>query len=255
MQVEVPAYQSNQVQIARTRSHSYLPLAQRPAWFAYKDNPNERTLAYVLGASPIDERETLSLLMEDLFRETNNWHIAYHLALLHLDRLSPNTNQSDLIRALYFALEARELSSEDSRACLAAALVSWERRLPLAILHDVEMAMKAAERLRAETDEARFRLVVGRAYLLEGMARAYLHEVDKAIKNLTEAERRGCLTVEVLFQLLMVSEPDHPFGSLWAVARMPRNVNLGGRGEVIFKQGLRRRFVVLLDVRGRMIAT
>lgn len=133
--------------------------------------------------------------------------------------------------------------------------MNWERRLPLAILHDVEIAMKSAQRLRAETDEASFRLVVGRAYLLEGMARAYLQDVEKAIENLAEAERRGCLTVEALFQLLMVSEPDNPIGSLWAVARMPRNVNLGGRGEMIFKQGLRRRFVALLDTRRCLIAT
>ena len=127
--------------------------------------------------------------------------------------------------------------------------VNWERRLPLAVLHDVSVAHAGASRLEAEVGGAVADAVLGSAFLLEGLARAYLREVPVALARLVEADRRRALTVEGALQLLLAAEPDFPEASMWAVSRLPEHLLLGGRAGALQLRAQRRRLLHLLAAR------
>lgn len=224
-------------------------LTATPEWLAYSSSPTGSTLHAVLRATPIGGRRALTQAVEDLFFLQGNWRVAQHAALLHLDRFEPQTESLDLVKALCFAEKACELSANDPRARLLLARVSWERRLPLAVLHDVEQAHAGESRLLAEIDERLAAKVLGEAFLLEGLARAYLRDVRTAHEKLVVAGERGCLTVEALIQLLLAAEAEFPEEALWAVSFLPEGTELRGRAGALHHRVERRQLLRLLQRR------
>ncbi len=143
------------------------------------------------------------------------------------------------------------LSKDDPRARLTMGRVSWQRRLPLAVFHDVETARAGEARLRAEMDAARVEKVLAEAFILEGLARAYMRDVNRAYESLIEADRLGGLTAESLVQLLIAAEPDYPAASMWAASLIPPGITvLGGRGSALLQRAHRRRLLCILRARG-----
>lgn len=226
------------------------PLTSTAEWLAYAATPTGTGLAALIARTPLAQRGALVEAIETLFFERGDWRVAQHAAMLHLDRFEPRTEQPDLVKALCFADHACLISKDDPRARLMLAAVSWERRLPLAILHDVEVVRAGEARLRAETSEPVVQKVLGEALLLEGLARAYLQDVAQAHECLIEAGRRGALTGEAVIQLLISAEPDFPVASAWAASLLPSEVVLGGRAEAVRLRSHRRRFLWLLHARG-----
>lgn len=222
-----------------------------PAWSTYEAAPDGSALAGVLGATSSEARATLLIAMENLFYTTSSWRVAQHLALLHMDRFVPYAGRSDLVKAVYFAGRACALSADDPRARIAMARVNWERRLPLAVLYDVETALKGEATLRSEMAEPRVRLILREAHLLEGMARAYLLQTDAALVKLRQAESCSALTVEGAIQLLLAAEPESPHASVWAAERIPSDARLGGRADAVLRQAHRRRILAVLVARAR----
>jgi hypothetical protein len=223
------------------------------AWTAYVADPNGGTLKALLSASTIASRPALLGSIASLFHESSAWRVAQHLALLHLDRLSPEAGRSDLVRAVYFAHRACALSGQDPRARIVMARVSWERRLPLAVLHDTGVVLDGTSRIQTELGEHRLRALEGEAFVLEGMARAYLRDPRAARERMIQAELRGCLTVEAVVQLLLAAEPGSPDVSVWAAVRIPPSLQLGGRAAALLKRAHRRRLVSTLEARPRKL--
>lgn len=226
------------------------PVAASPEWASYEASPTGPGLAALIAATRPEGRAALVERVEDLFFERNEWRISLHAALLHLDRFEPLTGQADLVKALFFADQACTLSKNDSRARLVLGRVNWERRLPLAVFYDVETARAGEARLQAETSQPIVAKVLGEAFLLEGMARAYLCDVSRAHDSLVEAERHGTLTVEAVIQLLLAAEPDFPEASIWAATLLPPGLILGGRPGALQQRAHRRRLLLLMSARG-----
>jgi len=111
------------------------------AWELYQRDPSQG-LPVLLRTVPVEGREGLLVALEDLFFSGQNWRVAQHLALLHLDRLKPYCERIDTVRANYFAERACGLSDHDPRAQLALARVHWERRLSWAVLHDISTTLE-----------------------------------------------------------------------------------------------------------------
>jgi len=210
-------------------------------WAAYSAMPAAKQLNGLLA---ITERSRALLVqaIAELFYEHENWRVAQHAALLHLDPLSATP---DLVKALCFADKACRLSLQDSRARLTMARLNWARRLPLAVLSDVTLVYAGETRLCAEIGRGADRFL-GEAFVLEGMARAYLHDLTTAQARLTDAERLGFLTVEGVVQLLVAAELHDPAIASWAAQRIPPNVELGGRAGGLHLRTQRRRFLELL---------
>jgi hypothetical protein len=118
------------------------------------------------------------------------------------------------VKALYFADQACTLSKDDSRARLVMGRVNWERRLPLAVFYDVETARAGEARLQAEASPPIVEKVLGEALLLEGLARAYLRDVNRAHESLVQAGRHKALTGEAVIQLLIAAGADFPDATL-----------------------------------------
>lgn len=188
--------------------------------------------------------------VEILFFQRNDWRVAQHAALLHLDRFQPFTDQVDVVKALCFADHACRLSKDDPRARIAMGYVSWERRLPLGILHDVKVVRTGEARLRAELDGRHVEMLLAEASLLEGLARAYLADVDGAHKALVEADQFGRLTIEAVIQLFVAAGTEFPEASEWAANRLPPGMILPGRAEHLQRYTQRRKFLRLLHTRG-----
>jgi len=226
------------------------PLKTRPDWLSYAATPSGPGLAALIARTPLEERGSLVDVIEVLFFEREDWRVAQHTAMLHLDRFEPHSQQADLVKALCFAEYACLRSKDDPRARLVMGRVSWERRLPLAVFHDVETARAGEARLRAETSEVVVQKVLAEAFLLEGLARAYLRDVGRAHESLAQADRLGGLTVEAVHQLLIVAEPDFHEASMWAASRIPDGIVFGGRPGFLQHRAHRRRLLWLLHGRG-----
>jgi hypothetical protein len=226
------------------------PLEIMPEWSSYVATPSGPALGALIAVTPPESRATVVEGVEGLFFERGEWRIAQHAALLHLDRFEPPTGRSDLVKALYFADQACTLSKNDSRARLVMGRLNWERRLPLAVFYDVETARAGEARLQAETSQPVVAKVLGEAFLLEGLARAYLRDVNRAHESLIQAGRHGTLTGEAVIQLLIAAEPDFPEASMWASSLLPPDLVLGGRPGFLHKQAHRRRLISLLQTRG-----
>jgi hypothetical protein len=240
-----PASPSEVVAVGRA-----VPLETTAEWTSYAAKPTGAGLAALVSLTPGDLRTTLVEAIERFFFSQHDWRPAQHAALLHLDRFEPPTGRSDLVKALYFADQACTLSKDDSRARLVMGRLNWERRLPLAVFYDVETARAGEARLLAETSQPVVAKVLGEAFLLEGLAHAYLRDVNKAYESLVHAGRYGTLTVEAVIQLLVAAEPDFPEASMWAAALLPPNVVLGGRPGFLQQHAHRRRLISLLQTRG-----
>lgn len=225
-------------------------LETMPEWLSYAATPSGPGLGALIAGMPTERRANLVEGVEHLFFERNEWRIALHAALLHVDRFEPRTGDSDLVKALYFADQACTLSKNDSRARLVMARVNWERRLPLAVFYDVETARAGEARLQAETNQPIVAKVLGEAFLLEGLARAYLRDVNRAHESLVQAGRHEALTGEAVIQLLIAAEPDFPEASMWAASLLPPDLVLGGRPGFLQQQAHRRRLISLLQTRG-----
>jgi len=219
-------------------------------WLSYAAAPTALGLGRLVAGTRLQDRASLVHALESLFFERGDWRVAQHAALLHLDPFEPHTNQGDLVKALCFAEYACSVSKDDPRARLIMGRVSWERRLPLAVLHDVETARAGEARLRVELDDPRVKKVLAEAFLLEGLARAYLRDVKRAHESLIGAEGFGGLTLEGAIQLLLAADRDFPEASMWAVSLIPSSVDLGGRGGALQQYALRRRLIWLLRTRG-----
>lgn len=217
-----------------------------PEWFAYEAAPTGPKLGALLAVFPLPSRTTLVEAIEQLFFDRQDWRVAQHAAMLHLDRFEPHAEQPDLVKALCFAEYACSLSNDDPRARLAMGRVNWERRLALGVLFDVERVHAGEARLRLETSDAIVEKVLGEAFLLEGMARAYLRDIDRAHESLIQAERRGSLTVAAVAQLLMAAEPDFPDVSIWCLRCIPHGCDLGGRAGTFQLHASRRELLALL---------
>lgn len=221
-----------------------------PEWLAYTAAPTGAGLCALVAATRGQEREALVAAVEQLYFTRSDWRIALHAALLHIDRFQPYSGKTDLLKAWYFADCAASSSANDPRARLALARVHWARRLPLAVLYDVATARAGETRLRAEATERVVSAVLGEAFVLEGMARAYLGDVGRAHECLADAEQLGALTVEAAVQLLLAAEPDFPEVSAWAACRLPPDLTLGGRATAVYLRAQRRRLLWLLRNRG-----
>jgi hypothetical protein len=226
-----------------------LETTPEPEWLSYAAAPSGSALAALIAMTPPESRVTLLEAVERLFFQRGEWRVALHAGLLHLDRFEPPAGHTDLVKALYFADQACTLSGNDPRARLAMGRVNWERRLPLAVYYDVETARAGEARLRAEVGGPVVEQILGEAFLLEGLARAYLRDVNRAHESLIQAERRRSLTVEAVVQLLNVAEPDFPAASMWAAAVLPPGLVLNGRPGVLQQLAQRRRLVSLLRTR------
>ncbi len=224
-------------------------LESTPEWASYVAAPSGPALASLVKRTDLQARHLLIQAVETLFFEQENWRVAQHAALLHLDRFEPHTECVDLVKALCFAGYACTLSNEDPRARLVMGRVSWERRLPLAVFHDVEVARAGEGRLRAEVDAKVVDRVLGEVFLLEGLARAYLRDVSRAQESLEVAAEFGTLTVEAVVQLLVAAEPDSE-ASMWAANMIPDGIQLGGRAGALQHRAQRCRLLRVLQVRG-----
>jgi hypothetical protein len=236
-------------QEVRDASFAHLMGANRE-WLSYQASPTGRGLGALIAATPPESRAALVERVEDLFFERGDWRIAQHAALLHLDRFEPLTGRLDLVQALYFADQACTLSKDDLRARLVMGRLNWERRLPLAVFYDVETARAGEARLQAEISGPIVEKLLGEAFLLEGLARAYLRDVKRAHESLVQAGLHGALTGEAVIQLLVAAEPDFPEASMWAVALLPTSLVLGGRAGFLQQHAHRRRLISLLQTRG-----
>jgi hypothetical protein len=192
----------------------------------------------------------LVVAIERLFFEKGDWRVAQHAALLHVDRFEPRTDRADLVRALCFAEYACLGSKNDPRAQLVMGRINWERRLPLAVFYDVQTAREGVAELETAAGARIGQRVLGEAFLLEGLARAYLRDVHGAHESLIQAKQLGALSIEALIQLLIAAEPEFPEVSMWATALLPGGVVLGGRTGVLQQHAHRRRLISLLKARG-----
>jgi hypothetical protein len=243
LQVTGPGSNTNEVASA-------LPVGATPDWLSYVSGPSGPRLGALIAATPLQTRPGLLTEVERLFFERADWRVALHVALLHLDRFAPAVGERDLVKALYFADQACTLSKNDSRARLVMGRVNWERRLPLAVFYDVETARAGEARLEAEASRPVVVRILGEAFLLEGLARAYLRDVNRAHESLVQAGRHGTLTGEAVIQLLIAAEPDFPEASMWAASLLPSDLVLGGRPGVLQQRAHRRRLLSLLRTRG-----
>jgi hypothetical protein len=222
-----------------------------PEWLSYQQAPSGATLAPLVAATDLQDRALLIEKVETFFFESGIWRVAQHAALLHLDRLQPAVGTADLVKALCFAEHACTLSNDDARPRLVMAQISWERRLPLAVLHDVERVLAQESQLRSDLGDRVANIILADASVLEGLARAYLRDVNRAHERLLAAERLGGLTVEACVQLLIAADPDFPDASMWAVRRIPAGVPVGGRVAGAQLRALRRVFLATLQSRGQ----
>ncbi len=232
-----------------TSENAESSIRSTPKWLAYAAAPSGPALGELVAATPGSDRTALLRSVEDFFFESENWRVAQHAALLHLDRFEPRTEHTDLVKAFYFADHACRGSDNDPRARIMMARVNWERRLPLAVFYDVATARAGETRLRSETNDRVARTVLAEAALLEGMARAYVQDVKRAHQCLVEAGEHGSLTVEGLIQLLLAAGQDSPEVSMWVAMVLPEDVVLQGRAGFLQQLAQRRRFLSLLKVR------
>ena len=226
------------------------PLAGSGSWSAYAENPTSGALAALLPVVGGRFGELLDLL-EIAFVEKNDWHVAQHLTLFYLGAFGV-TERCDIVRALYFAMKATELSKGDPRARLALARVHWARRIPLAVTYEVDLAEPAiAAEVASDATQARRRdFALGECANLRGMALAYTNDPQRAFSELQRAERVGALTVEAALQYLFVAESDDVVRGRWAAQRLlPVAEQLSGRAQGRLVRAWRRSVVALLHAR------
>lgn len=221
-------------------------VASSSQWVAYAAAPSFELLGPLLQVAGSRSDELLELL-EGAFADGGSWKVAQHLALAYVGELP--FGRRDIVRALYFAGRATELSRGDARARVALAKVCWAKRIPLAVLREVELARASLEGEVASSpeDARRQRIVLGQCANLSGLSLAYLGYPLEAHAELMQAEAAGTLTVEAAVQLLLVAEPDHVACGEWAADRLlPFVSGLGGRAQAFALRAWRRRFLAVL---------
>jgi hypothetical protein len=173
---------------------------------------------------------------------------------LHLDQFEPRVGRTDLLKAFYFATEACRLSADDPRARLALANVSWERRLPLAVLYDIRTALEHLDLLEDAGPDMR-RRIVGQLYSLRGLAQAYLRDLESARSSLLEAESCGLSLQSALLTLLLAAVEERQFDvAEWAMERLPTGTPFGGQAGSALLRTVRHRLLRLLRSRTDVIA-
>jgi hypothetical protein len=228
-------------------------LSDTPAWKAYARKPCGELLAELLKAAADRPRELLELL-EAEFSSGGDWRTAQHLALCYAGRFS--MTMRDLSRSGYFAARAFEVSNGDIRARLALARVYWERRLPLAVHHEVDAVLVGVEQEGRPPSDAMRRQGLGECAMLRGMSFAYMKDVARALAEFEKAEMAGTLTLEGVVQLLLVNEPDHLAAGDWAAARLRgAEEGLGGRAAGALLRVWRRRLVTMLGACTQRLGT
>jgi hypothetical protein len=228
------------------------PLANMASWKAYAGAPSGALLGGLLKAADRRGDELLELL-EHCFVVAGNWRVAQHLALLYVGRFS-GFDRRDVVRAFYYARRAVELSKGDPHARLALARVYWERRLHLAVFHEVDLAQTALE-LDNDLQPAQAQIRdrnKGECANPRGLAFAYLVNPVRALPELKRAQLLGGLTIEAAQQLLLVAVPEHAEESEWAASLLtPLAEQLGGRVQAFLANVWRGRLVTLLCRRPR----
>lgn len=216
-------------------------------WAAYVSEPLGAALAPLLAAARQQHNSELVEELERLFNRTKNWRVAQHLAMILIGKFEGLDEAQDELKALYYAITAQRMSKDDPRASLVLGRVNWQRRLPLAVLHDVDTARANV----AGLEESVVPSVLGEADLLEGLARSYLVD-PRALDSLRSAEARHMLSAEALIQMLVAFEPrwqDWPEHGIWAGERLVPllpQLRLGGRASHMHRRALQRKLLGLI---------
>jgi hypothetical protein len=129
------------------------------------------------------------------------------------------------------------------------ARVNWQRRLPLAVYADVQLVRDGTLTLRGEAADSIVEVVLAEACLLEGMAQAYLRDIEAAHRTLMQAQQGGMLSVEGAVQLLIVAEPEFPEIAVWAAQFIPPDIGLGGRASARLLRTNRRMLLKVMSLR------
>jgi hypothetical protein len=223
-------------------------------WQAYLKTPSGEHLGGLLKVVEGRAGELLELL-ECEFSRTSDWRTAQHLALCYAGRFQ-EVDGRDLVRAEYFAIRAVEISDGNAHARLALARIYWERRLPLAVHHEVDEAILSLEREGLLPSSSLRHRLLGECAMLRGLSFAYMRDVPRALAEFERAEAAGALMLDGVVQILLVNEPDHLFAGDWAAARLrPVEEQLRGKAAGALLRVWRRKLVTALYVRSEGLAT
>jgi len=224
---------------ASTRS---LPLADLPAWAHYADAPSGNTLGALVAAARASNRnEDVVPSLLTFLNGSGNWKAAQHLSLLCL-------RDDQLAYADYFSHRALELSGGDAFARITRARVLWERRLPLAVLHETSILRAQARRVRPRK---RRRLLQAEIGELNVKAYCYVADLEHADPWILGVRRRGGATIECWVQLLFAARhADHL--AHWELASFvlaPHFDKLGARPKAVVLRGLQYGLLRVLEAR------
>lgn len=218
-------------------------IATLAEWEAYVVSPTGATLGPLLNRVDLSQRGTLFEMLASLAGSGAAWRVHQHLALLHLGALAPFSEEIDSVRALYFATRACTLSEDEPAAVLCRAWVSWMRRVPLAVLHDIGVADRRIAEVRMRDGSATADRLQAEFDGVHGAARAYLGEVEAALALMRKSADAGCLKIDFAVQLLLSAEPDFPDASVWAVEFLPADISLAGHAAAKHRRAQRRRLI------------
>jgi uncharacterized protein YceH (UPF0502 family) len=209
-------------------------LDRAPEWTAYLADPTPQTLAALVTAA--DKRDQAAAAL----RDKSTWKLAQHLSQL-------SARAGHLTYAQVFAHRAIALSDGDPFARVSLAEALWMRRLPDAVLTQVQIIRGQARRV--EEPQRRELLRRGIADLAV-RAFAYGGNTRRCGGWVRRLERQGG-TREAWLHLLRGARSTGDTASSWvaATALAPHEAAFGGRVRAAIRAALLQKLVAVLRAR------
>lgn len=213
-------------------------LTELNEWRDYKDEPSPNTLARLLATlDRTGRRDALLVAFMRLFSETSNWRTGQHLARECIER-------GYVVLAVYYAVQALELSDNKAIPRLTLARALWEQRFCEAALLHLDEAQAEISELPVDR-RAAFDLEI--ADLLANVY-VYLHESDRADQWLDLLIRSPRVRADTLCRALT----SHIEDERWAMAARlaeklaPFERDLAPRHRSMVLHALRRKLLALI---------